>query len=235
MTDKSIPRIALVGANGYGLHHRHNLEPRRQSGEIAFAGMCDTAEIFEDADIPVGDIPVFDDYQKMLDETDPDVVIIATPPPTHLPIASAAMRHGADVYLEKPPVSNLEEYKRLYEVMVETGGHRDVSVMPAGTVLIVDMKTPSSGESHKMLWSNLQRLGARDAVKFVVGDQADYDWSKELIARHRLESRCQLLMSPSHAQLPASELVAWMLRDRLKARLNLQVHKYVWPPEMRGV
>ncbi len=122
-----------------------------------------------------------------------------------------------------------------HEVMVETGGHRDVSVMPQGTVLIVDVKTPGSGESHKMLWSNLMRLGPRDAVKFVVTSEADYVWAKEIIARHRIEARCQVLLSPGHAQLPAADLVEWMLRDRLKARLNLQVHKYVWPPEMRGV
>jgi 7-carboxy-7-deazaguanine synthase len=122
-----------------------------------------------------------------------------------------------------------------HEVMVETGGHRDVSTMPPGTVLIVDVKTPGSGESHKMLWSNLMRLGPRDAVKFVLTSEGDYTWAKDIIARHRLEGRCQVLLSPGHAQLPPADLVAWMLRDGLKARLNLQVHKYVWPPEMRGV
>lgn len=129
----SIPRIALVGANGYGLSHRQNLEPRRRRGEIAFVGLCDTAEIYEDQNIPVGDIPVFDDYRRLLDETDPNVVIIATPPPTHLPIATAAMRHGSDVYLEKPPVSNLEEYKRLYEVMTETGQNVQVGFQALGS------------------------------------------------------------------------------------------------------
>ncbi|HEX2145833.1 MAG TPA: Gfo/Idh/MocA family oxidoreductase [Glycomyces sp.] len=133
MTEPSIPRIALVGANGYGLHHRHNLEPRRRSGEIAFVGLCDTAEIYEDDAIPVGDLPVFDDYRKLLDATDPDVVIIATPPPTHVPIASAAMRHGSDVYLEKPPVANLEEYAALYDVMVETGRNVQVGFQALGS------------------------------------------------------------------------------------------------------
>nr|WP_255672626.1 Gfo/Idh/MocA family oxidoreductase [Glycomyces amatae] len=129
----SLPRIALVGANGYGLHHRRNLEPRRRRGEIAFVGMCDTAEVHEDEQAPVGDIPVFDDYRKLLDETDPDVVIIATPPPTHLPIASDAMRRGSDVYLEKPPVANLEEYRRLYEVMTETGRNVQVGFQALGS------------------------------------------------------------------------------------------------------
>jgi predicted dehydrogenase len=129
----SIPRIALIGANGYGLHHRRNLEPRRRRGEIAFVGMCDTAEIHEDEDLPIGDVPVFDDYRKLLDETDPHVVVIATPPPTHLPIAGAAMRHGSDVYLEKPPVANLEEYAALYDVMTETGRNVQVGFQALGS------------------------------------------------------------------------------------------------------
>jgi predicted dehydrogenase len=130
----SIPRVALVGANGFGLHHReHNLAPRAERGELAFVGMCDTAEIQERAGAPIGDTPVFDDYKAMLDATDPDVVIIATPPPSHLPIAAAAMRHGADIYLEKPPVTNLDEYQRLYDVMTETGRNVQVGFQALGS------------------------------------------------------------------------------------------------------
>lgn len=128
-----VPRIALVGANGYGLHHRHNLEPRRRGGEIAFVGICDTAPIHEDPAIPLDGVPVYDDYRAMLDETDPHVVIIATPPPTHLPIASAAMRNGSDVYLEKPPVASLEEYAALYATMVETGRNVQVGFQALGS------------------------------------------------------------------------------------------------------
>ncbi|GAB3647155.1 Gfo/Idh/MocA family protein [Glycomyces tarimensis] len=131
--DLRIPRIALVGANGYGLHHRHNLEPRRRAGKVELVGLCDTAEITENAETPIGDAPVFDDYERLLAETDPHVVIIATPPPTHVPIASAAMRHGADVYLEKPPVASLEEYRRLYDVMVETGRAVQVGFQALGS------------------------------------------------------------------------------------------------------
>ncbi|WP_168801377.1 Gfo/Idh/MocA family protein [Glycomyces buryatensis] len=131
--DLRIPRIALVGANGYGLHHRHNLEPKRREGKVEFVGMCDTADIIENADIPIGDVPVFDDVQRMLDATDPHIVIIATPPPTHLPIATLAMRHGADVYLEKPPVANLDEYAQLYAIMVETGQNVQVGFQALGS------------------------------------------------------------------------------------------------------
>ena len=122
-----------------------------------------------------------------------------------------------------------------HQVMVETGGHRDVSVLPEGTIIILDVKTPGSGESERNLWGNLHRLGPRDAVKFVITSPDDYAWAKDVIARHRIESRCPVLLSPSFQQVAPSALVEWMLRDGLSARLNLQVHKYVWPPEQRGV
>ncbi len=124
---------------------------------------------------------------------------------------------------------------RGFEVMLETGGHRDVSAMPEGVVVILDVKTPGSGESQKNHWPNLARLQKKDAVKFVVCSESDYRWSREVIAEHRLAERCQLLLSPSFGQLAPKLLVEWMLRDRLPARLNLQLHKYVWPPEQRGV
>ena len=125
--------------------------------------------------------------------------------------------------------------ERGFEVMIETGGHRDVSVLPSGVVVILDVKTPGSGESEKMCWTNLERLGPRDAVKFVVTSEADYDWSRDLIREQRLDARCNVLVSPSFGQVDARDLVAWMLRDKLPARLNMQLHKYVWPPDQRGV
>jgi 7-carboxy-7-deazaguanine synthase len=125
--------------------------------------------------------------------------------------------------------------ERGFEVMIETGGHRDVSVLPSGVVVILDVKTPGSGESEKMHWANLERLGPKDAVKFVVTSEADYEWSRALIRDRRLDARCNVLVSPSFGQVDAKDLVAWMLRDKLPARLNLQIHKYVWPPDQRGV
>ncbi len=131
--DLRIPRIAIVGANGYGLHHRRRIEPKRRAGEVELVGLCDTAEVVEDPDIPIGDVPVFDDYERLLKDTEPHIVVIATPPPTHLPIAAAAMHHGADVYLEKPPVASLDEYGRLYETMVETGRAVQVGFQALGS------------------------------------------------------------------------------------------------------
>ena len=107
--------------------------------------------------------------------------------------------------------------------------------LPAGVVVILDVKTPGSGESDKMCWANLERLGPRDAVKFVVTDERDYQWAREIIrekrARRALPRARLAVVRPGAPK----ELVAWMLRDRLPARLNLQIHKYVWPPDERGV
>jgi 7-carboxy-7-deazaguanine synthase len=128
-----------------------------------------------------------------------------------------------------------ELLERGFDVMLETGGHRDTSKLPAGVIVILDIKTPGSGEADKNLWSNLDRLGEKDAVKFVITSEADYAWARAIIEERRLAERCEVLLSPSFGQLEPRDLVAWMLRDKLPARLNLQIHKYVWSPEERGV
>jgi 7-carboxy-7-deazaguanine synthase len=128
-----------------------------------------------------------------------------------------------------------ELLERGFQVMLETGGHRDISTLPAGVIVILDIKTPGSGEEAKNHWPNLERLDAHDAVKLVICSEADYLWAREVISERQLHHRCQVLLSPSFGQLDPRDLVAWMLRDRLPARLNLQLHKYVWPPDARGV
>ena len=121
-------------------------------------------------------------------------------------------------------------------VMLETGGHRSIANVPPGVVRIVDVKCPGSGEGDKVDWSNLELLTAIDEVKFVVKDRADYEFARDVIARYQLDTRCRaVLLSPVHGVLPASDLAAWMLADRLTARLQLQVHKFIWSPETRGV
>ena len=121
-------------------------------------------------------------------------------------------------------------------VLVETGGHRSIARVPAGVIRIMDVKCPGSGEAHRNDPDNLDRLNAHDEVKFVVKDHADYEFARDLIARHDLASRCAaVLLSPVHGVLDPKSLAAWMLADRLPARLQLQVHKYIWSPETRGV
>ena len=121
-------------------------------------------------------------------------------------------------------------------VMLETGGHRPITRVPPAVVKIVDVKCPASGESDKNDWANLDRLSPHDELKFVVQDRADYEFARELIGRHDLASRCAaILISPVHGVLDPKTLSEWMLADRLPARLQLQLHKYIWSPTTRGV
>ena len=122
-----------------------------------------------------------------------------------------------------------------YRVMIETSGAHSLASLPDEVVRIVDVKTPASGESHRMRWDLLAELRPRDAAKFVVADEGAYRWACDVIRQHDLGGRTEVLLSPVHGRLDPKNLVTWMLRDRLPARLNLQLHKYVWDPEARGV
>jgi 7-carboxy-7-deazaguanine synthase len=121
-------------------------------------------------------------------------------------------------------------------VMLETGGHRPIARVPAAVLKIVDIKCPGSGEAHRNDWSNLDRLAPHDEVKFVIQDRADYEFARDVIARHGLTSRtAAILLSPVHGVLDPRTLSEWMLADRLPVRLQLQLHKYIWTPTTRGV
>jgi 7-carboxy-7-deazaguanine synthase len=122
-----------------------------------------------------------------------------------------------------------------YRVMIETSGSHAVDSLPEAVVRIIDVKTPASGESGRMRWEVLDALRVQDAVKFVVRDEADYRWAADVIRSRGLAGRTEVLLSPVHGVLDPQQLVGWMLRDRLPARLNLQLHKYVWSPDARGV
>jgi 7-carboxy-7-deazaguanine synthase len=121
-------------------------------------------------------------------------------------------------------------------VLLETGGHRPIDRVPTEVVKIVDVKCPGSGEVEKNEWSNLDRLSPHDEVKFVVKDRADYEFARDVIQRRNLATRCAaVLMSPVHDLLRPEALSQWILADRLPARLQLQLHKYIWSPTTRGV
>jgi 7-carboxy-7-deazaguanine synthase len=125
---------------------------------------------------------------------------------------------------------------RGYTVLLETGGHRPIDRVPAGVVKIVDVKCPGSGEADKNCWPNLDRLSATDEVKFVIQDRADYDFARDVIARHDLSARvAAVLISPVHGVLDARTVSQWMLADNLAARLQFQLHKLIWPAATRGV
>jgi 7-carboxy-7-deazaguanine synthase len=122
------------------------------------------------------------------------------------------------------------------EVLLETGGHRSIADVPRGVTRIVDVKCPGSGESEKNHWPNLDELTERDEVKFVLSDRADYEYATEIVKRYSLPDRCAaVLFSPVHGVLDPKPLAEWILADRLPVRLQLQVHKYIWSPDTRGV
>ena len=122
-----------------------------------------------------------------------------------------------------------------YEVMLETAGHRDISPVPAGVRVILDMKCPGSGESEKMDLANLDRISPPGEVKFVLADRADYEWARELTRNHRLTERVPVLFAPVFGELPYDTLVSWILEDGLAVRFQMQIHKHVWDSERRGV
>jgi len=121
-------------------------------------------------------------------------------------------------------------------VMLETGGHLSIEQVPEAVIRIVDVKCPGSGESHRNCWANMDRLRHHDEVKFVIRDRADYEYARHIVARHGLASRvAAVLFSPVHGVLDPKDLAAWILADALDVRLQLQVHKYIWGADVRGV
>ena len=115
-----------------------------------------------------------------------------------------------------------------YTVSLETSGAIDIAGVDPRVIRVVDIKTPDSAEVERNRWDNLPLLTARDEVKFVLCSRADYEWSRDLIARHDLASRCTVLFSHSHGQLAATELADWIVQDRLPVRFQTQLHKALW-------
>lgn len=160
-------------------------------------------------------------------------------------VLASARRFGATVVeitggepLLQPAVNDL--MARLvaagYEVLLETGGHVPIDDVPEEVVAIVDVKCPGSGEAHRMHWPNLDQLSARDEVKFVIADRADFDYARDVVIRHDLVRRtAAVLFSPVHGVLAPADLARWILEAQLPVRLQLQAHKYIWGPETRGV
>ncbi len=122
-----------------------------------------------------------------------------------------------------------------FEVLVETGGSLDISHIDTRAWRIVDFKCPSSNMMKKNLWQNVVHLKEGDEVKFVIGDREDYLWAKQMIGDYHIGRRCPVLMSVVFDKLEPVTLVEWILEDRLDVRFQLQMHKYVWSPETKGV
>jgi len=151
-------------------------------------------------------------------------------------VRRACLTGGEPLLQPREEIQELLDRLGEFELSIETGGHRPLHPyrLAPGHRWVMDLKCPSSGMSGRMCWDNLEVLRPRDEVKFVVADRRDYLWARETISRHRLPERCRVLLSPVHGVLQPAELAGWMLKDRLEARLQLQLHKLLWGEGARG-
>jgi len=120
---------------------------------------------------------------------------------------------------------------RGYEVSLETSGALDISDIDERTTIVMDIKTPASGEVERNRWENLALLKPQDQLKFVISDRDDYDWSKTMLDEHRMTDRCPVLFSPAWNHGIDAALAEWILEDRLQVRFQIQLHKILWGDE----
>lgn len=121
-----------------------------------------------------------------------------------------------------------------FEVLIETSGSIDIGDVDPRAVVIMDLKCPGSGEEAKNLWSNIDKLRPRDEIKFVIADRRDYEWARDVV-RERDLGRWNVLFSPVWGAVDLQDLARWMLEDAVPARLQIQLHKLVWGPDVKGV
>jgi len=143
---------------------------------------------------------------------------------------------GGEPLLQKgavPLMRNLVD--RGFEVLLETGGSLPIDDVPAGVRRIVDVKCPESGESDRNLWTNLEQLRDGDELKFALAGREDYLWAREQIASRGLAGRAPIVFSPVHDALDPGEMARWVLEDGLPVRVQIQLHKALWPGVLRGV
>ena len=121
-----------------------------------------------------------------------------------------------------------EEEKEVLKGEVETSGAMDISQLDQRVSVIMDIKTPGSGEASKNLWSNIASLSAKDEVKFVLVDRSDYEWAKQILSHYDLSKNCHVLFSPVYKTLSPTDLASWILEDCLPVRMQVQLHKILW-------
>jgi len=122
-----------------------------------------------------------------------------------------------------------------YTVMLETGGHVRIDRVPKPVIKIIDIKCPDSGEGQTFCWENIALAEPHDEFKFVIASRKDYEWSREVVREQLRNCPNTLLFSPAHEELPPRQLAEWVLADGLPVRVQLQMHKYIWGAEVRGV
>ena len=122
-----------------------------------------------------------------------------------------------------------------FEVLIETGGSLSIKDIDQRVKIIMDLKCPSSGMEKKNLYENINFLKPLDELKFVIGSREDYDWTFDVLKRYDLENKCKILFSVVFRKLEPVQLVNWILEDKLNVRFQLQMHKFIWHPETKGV
>jgi 7-carboxy-7-deazaguanine synthase len=143
---------------------------------------------------------------------------------------------GGEPLLQSDVIRLMDELlDRDYEVLLETGGSLPIEDVPAGVRRIIDVKCPGSGFSDANRWDNLEHLRQGDEIKFVLEGRADYDWAVACISERGLAGRWPLIFSPVHGRLDPGEMAGWVLRDRLPVRVQVQLHRILWPGVERGV
>jgi 7-carboxy-7-deazaguanine synthase len=139
--------------------------------------------------------------------------------------------------LAQPACSDLARclVERGFQVLIETSGSYPIDTLPPRAIKIMDLKCPSSGECERNDFSNLDRLSPLDEVKFVIADRRDYEWARGVVEERQLAERCEVLFSPAFGLLEPRLLAEWVVADRLPVRLQIQLHKYIWGAEAKGV
>ena len=122
-----------------------------------------------------------------------------------------------------------------FDVLLETAGNMPIKDVDHRVKIIMDLKCPSSGMEKKNLFNNINFIKPKDEIKFVIGNREDYDWTKEIMDRFNLKSKSEILFSVVFGELEPVTLVNWILEDKLDVRFQLQIHKYIWHPETKGV
>jgi len=142
---------------------------------------------------------------------------------------------GGEPLLQKESINLMKELiKENYAVMLETGGSLPIKDVPKKVIKIIDFKCPTSEMADKNDWSILDDMAEHDEIKFVIGNQDDYNWSKEKIRDYKLENKT-ILFSPVYDVLDSKKLSEWILKDGLNVRMQIQLHKHIWNPETKGV
>ncbi|MDA8365143.1 MAG: 7-carboxy-7-deazaguanine synthase QueE [Gammaproteobacteria bacterium] len=136
---------------------------------------------------------------------------------------------GGEPLAQRPSIALLEHLCNAgYEVSLETSGALDISAVDRRVSVVMDIKTPGSGEEARNNYANLAHIDANDQIKFVICDRADYEWSRAKLQELELDGRCEVLFSPVHGALMPTDLAEWVLADHLQVRMQVQLHKLLW-------